>query len=83
MKRAEGARIDEVFDPFPYRHLPAFVDLLHGNPDVFDTLDLFVDLFHYLFGLRRAFLHPFYLCRTKRFSKIIHLFKIRSHYDLL
>ena len=36
MKRGPGARVHDVFQPLPYGHLTALVDLFFGKPGVFN-----------------------------------------------
>jgi hypothetical protein len=76
----EHARVDDVVDPLPDRHLAALVDLLGGDAHArLDAVDLGIDLFHDLLGPRHVVLHAVYLRLPERLAQVFHLLEVLSH----
>ena len=79
MQRTPGARINQVFQPLPDRHLAALIDFFRGKSGVFSLLHSLGNFSFGFFHQLKIFLGPFYLPFFERSAKLDHFFKIRSH----
>jgi hypothetical protein len=79
VKRAPGARVDEIPQPLPDRQLATGVDFFFREPGTFDLLNvgrhIFFDLTQLVGVVSGTFYHPF----IQGAAKGRHFLKIRSH----
>ena len=79
VKRAPGARVDEVFDTFPNVQLATFFKNFFREACVFDGFNRLGQLLLYPLNAFNVFLGGFHLFVGKRLAERGHFFKIRFH----
>ena len=79
VKGAPGARIHQVFQPLPDRHLSALVDLFLGKTGILDALNLFGQQLFHLLDLFNTVGGIGHLSVGQRATEFGHFFKIRLH----